>query len=60
MLNGFKGGVIGFAASQGNFKGGLFGGRALGSDDPSSSRYLGVTVEKTAIVTHRFRSKLTH
>jgi RHS repeat-associated protein len=45
MLNGFKGGVTGFIAAQGNFKGGLFGGRLLGSDNPNSVRYLGVPMQ---------------
>lgn len=42
MLNNFKGGVTGFIAAQGNFNG---LGRILGSDNPTSSRYLGVPVQ---------------
>ena len=42
MLNGFKGGVTAFAAAQGNFNG---WGRVMGSDDPTSMRYLGVPLQ---------------
>jgi len=45
MFNSFKGGVNGYIAAQGNFKGGLFGGRMLGSDNPNSMRYLGTPVQ---------------
>jgi RHS repeat-associated protein len=42
MLNGFKGGITGFTAAQGDFNG---LGRVLGSDDPTSFRYLGVHIQ---------------
>ncbi len=42
MTNGFKAGVTGFIAAQGNFNG---YGRILGSDDPNSMRYLGVPLQ---------------
>jgi RHS repeat-associated protein len=45
MTNGFSGGVQGYIAAQGNFKGGILGGRLLGSDNPTSSRYLGVHIQ---------------
>ena len=42
MLNGFKGGVNSFIAAQGNFNS---LGRIFGSDDPTSIRYLGVSIQ---------------
>ncbi len=42
MLNNFNGKLLSFNASQGNFNG---LGRLFGSDNPSSSRYLGVNIE---------------
>ncbi|HEY4060513.1 MAG TPA: hypothetical protein VGM30_01360 [Puia sp.] len=38
-------GVTGFLAAQGNFKGGILGGRLLGSGNPQSFNYLGVHMQ---------------